>query len=228
MACRNQWQGYRNRAGSDNGQDKFVDESNRTLILVLLSGVLWLGFGMGLAEAQDSRAERFVLESARQAPPAEPRDARVEILGGVAVLRTDTTLPMRQVGANVWMTRHWGLGISHQSWTGYPTGGATALFSIRYRLKLYDGRTELHVGAGPVALSKYRAGFEFEKTGVFRFFRGPETPPGVRCPVRARCRRRRGVRSHGPGVLGLRLRRRPDVSLTAKVPDSKWEKRRKP
>ena len=159
----------RGRASSDNGQDKFVDESNRTPILVLLSGVLWLGFGTDAAGAQDSRAERFVLESARQAPPAEPRDARVEILGGVAVLRTDTTLPMRQVGVNVWMTRHWGLGISHQSWTGYPTGGATALFSIRYRLKLYDGRTELHVGAGPVALSKYRAGFEFEKTAFFDF-----------------------------------------------------------
>ena len=160
----------RSRAGSDDGQNKFVDESNRTLILVLLSGVLWLGLGMDAAEAQDSRADRFVLESARQAPPAEPRDARVEILGGVAVLRTDTTLPMRQVGANVWMTRHWGVGISHLSWTGYPTGGgATALFSIRYRLKLYDRRTELHVGASPVALSKYRAGFEFEKTAFFDF-----------------------------------------------------------
>ena len=155
---------------SDSGEDVFVDESNRTLILVLLSGVLWLGFGMDAAVAQDSRADRFVLESARQAPPAEPRDARVEILGGVAVLRTDTTLPMRQVGANVWMTRHWGVGISHLSWTGYPTGGgATALFSIRYRLKLYDRRTELHVGASPVALSKYRAGFEFEKTAFFDF-----------------------------------------------------------
>lgn len=162
----------RGRKGSDSSEDVLVDEFNRTLILVLLSGVLWLGFGTDAAEAQDSRAERFVLESARQAPPAQPRDARVEILGGAGVVFTDTARLWPRVGANVWMTRHWGVGVSHLSWTGNPIGSGISLFSIRYRLKLYDDRTELHAGASPVALAKYRTGFEIEKVPVFDFSMG--------------------------------------------------------
>ena len=109
---------------------------------------------------------------ARQAPPAQPRDARVEILGGAGVAFTDTARLWPRVGANVWMTRHWGVGISHLSRTGNPIGSGVSLFSIRYRLKLYDDRTELHAGASPVALSKYRTGFEIEKVPVFDFSMG--------------------------------------------------------
>ena len=111
-------------------------------------------------------------DEARQAPPAQPRDARVEILGGAGVVFTDTARLWPHVGANVWMTRHWGVGISHLSWTDNPIGSGVSLFSIRYRLKLYGGRMELHAGASPVALSKYRTGFEIEKVPVFDFSMG--------------------------------------------------------
>lgn len=142
--------------------------SNRTRIFVLVSGVLLFGcgFGVGAAEAQDSSAERFGLPSPLQASPAEPPYAKAEIFGGAGVVRTDTALVIRQVGANFWMARHWGAGISH--WAGL---GASAL-SIRYRLKLYDGRTELHAGASPVLLAKYPGGFEIETLPVFDVFVG--------------------------------------------------------
>lgn len=145
-----------------------TDESDRTRILVLVSGVLLFGcgFGVGAAEAQDSSTERFGLPSPLQASSAEPPYAKAEIFGGAGVVRTDTALVIRQVGANFWMARHWGAGISH--WAGL---GASAL-SVRYRLKLYDGRTELHAGASPVIFAKYRGGFEIETLPVFDVFVG--------------------------------------------------------
>ena len=146
------------------GREKeIMNQWNRTRrmrTLALLPAILCLG--AAAAEAQESR----------QAPPAQPRDARVEILGGAGVAFTDTARLWPRVGANVWMTRHWGVGISHLSRTGNPIGSGVSLFSIRYRLKLYDDRTELHAGASPVALSKYRTGFEIEKVPVFDFSMG--------------------------------------------------------
>ena len=135
------------------------------MILALLSAALLFGAAADSAETQEATLP----------PPGsqpEPPDARAEIFGGAGASRTDTTLLMRQIGANVWMTRHWGVSISHWSWTGYPTGGGISLFSIRYRLKLYDGRTELHAGASPVQLSIYRTGSEIETVPVFDVFVG--------------------------------------------------------
>lgn len=141
-----------------------VDGSNRTLILILVSGALWFGcgFGAGAADAQDSRVERSVLRSALQTP-AEPPYATWEIFGGAGVVRTDTALMTGQVGANVWMSRHWGAGISHLA------RHRVSLFSIRYRLKLYDGRTELHIGASPVQLWTHSGSFGFGTTPTFDF-----------------------------------------------------------
>lgn len=145
-----------------------TDESDRTRIFVLVSGVLLFGcgFGVGAAEAQDSSAERFGLLSPLQVSPAEPPYAKAEIFGGAGLIYTETRTLKGQVGATVWMARHWGAGISHWADTG-----ASAL-SIRYRLKLYDGRTELHAGASPVIFAKYRGGFEIETLPVFDVFVG--------------------------------------------------------
>ena len=146
-----------------------VDESNRTLILILVSGALWVG--VGAAEAQDLRVERSVLPPALQAP-AEPPYAKWEIFGGAGVVRTDTALVTGQVGANVWMSRHWGAGISHLA------RHRVSLFSIRYRLKLYDGRTELHIGASPVQLWTHSGSFGFGTTPTFDFSVGRRTHQG--------------------------------------------------
>ena len=141
-----------------------MSQCNRMLILVVLPPVLW--FGVGAAKAQDSRVERFGLPSALQAAPAEPPYAKAEIFGGTGLIYTETKTLKGQVGANVWMTRHWGASISH--WADL---GASA-FSIRYRLKLYDGRTELHAGASPVLLVEYPGGLEIETLPVFDVFVG--------------------------------------------------------
>lgn len=143
-----------------------LDESDRTLILILVAGALWGGCGVSSVEAQDSRATSFSRPSPLQAAPAEPPYAKAEIFGGAGVIRTDTARWIGQVGANFWMARHWGAGISH--WARH---GASAL-SIRYRLKLYDGRTALHAGASPVQFVKYPLGMEIETLPIFDVFVG--------------------------------------------------------
>ena len=142
-----------------------VDESNRTPILVLVSGALWFGcgFGVGAAEAQDFESGAFRLAAGHQAAPVEPPYAKWEIFGGAGVVRTETALVTGQVGANVWMSRHWGAGISHLA------RHRVSLFSIRYRLRLYDGRTELHIGASPVQLWTHSGSFGFGTTPTFDF-----------------------------------------------------------
>ena len=131
MACCKQWR-HHSREGPDRGQDELVDESNRTLILIVLSGFLW--FCVASAEAQDSR---------------------VELFGGPGMLVSDEgKRPTADFGTDVWISRRWGGSIWHTLANRYDGSKAVVtMLSIRYRTKLYDGRTELHVGASPVAFS---------------------------------------------------------------------------
>ena len=166
MASHNQRRRNGGRKGADSSHNTSVDESDRTLILILVAGALWGGCGVSSVEAQDSRAESFSRPSPLQAAPAEPPYAKAEIFGGAGAVRTDTARWIGQVGANFWMARHWGAGISH--WARH---GASAL-SIRYRLKLYDGRTELHAGASPMQFVKYPLGMEIETLPICDVFVG--------------------------------------------------------
>lgn len=120
---------------------KAMNSCNRMLILAVLPGVFL--FCAATAEAQDSR---------------------VDLFGGGGVLVLDhSRRPTANLGANVWFARHWGGSVwSTIGRREYGTAIVTNL-GIRYRVALYDGRTELHVGTSPVAFSAYEGRFD---TGV--------------------------------------------------------------
>lgn len=107
----------------------------RTLILAVLLVISWLGIGAAAAEAQESRADVF---------------------GGAGVLvLDDRNAPAANLGADVWMSRHWG-GSVWQTVGRREYGTAVVVnLGIRYRIALYDGRAELQVGSSPVAFSVY-------------------------------------------------------------------------
>ena len=119
-----------------------------------LSGALLFGcgFGVGAAEAQDSR---------------------VDLFGGAGVLVLDhSRRPTADLGANVWISRHWGGSIRQTiGKREYGTALVTNL-GIRYRVALYDGRTELHFGASPVAFSVYKGRFDADVAAMVDVFAG--------------------------------------------------------
>lgn len=133
--------------------ERTMSQRNRTFLtrfLAVLSVVLWLG--VGVAEAQDSR---------------------VDLFGGAGVLVLDNSRPATaNLGANVWFARHWGGSVwSTIGRREYGTAVVTNL-GIRYRVALYDGRTELHVGASPVAFSAYEGRFDTDVAAMVDVFAG--------------------------------------------------------
>lgn len=132
MACCKQWRRYHSREGPDRSQDELLDESNRTLILIVLSGLLWFCVA-----------------------PDEAQDSRVELFGGPGMFVSDGgKRPTAEFGADVWISRRWGGSVRHTLANRHDgSKGVVTTLSIRHRTELYDGRTELHVGASPVAFS---------------------------------------------------------------------------
>lgn len=122
----------------------------RIQFLVVLSAFLWLG--VGAAEAQNSQ---------------------VDLFAGGGVLMLDHSRPATaNLGANVWFSQHWGGSVwSTMGHREYGTAVVTNL-GIRYRIALYDGRTEFHVGTSPVAFSAYEGRFDADVTTVVDVFGG--------------------------------------------------------
>ena len=109
------------------------DRTRRMRTLALLPAVLCLG-----------------------AAAAEAQESRVDVFGGAGVLvLDDRNAPAANLGADVWMSRHWGGSVWQTvGRRGYGTAVVINL-GIRYRIALYDGRAELQVGSSPVAFSVY-------------------------------------------------------------------------
>lgn len=134
-------------------EEETMSRRNRTFLtqsLAVPAAVLW--FGAGAAEAQDSQ---------------------VDLFAGGGVVMLDGRRPATAVlGANLWFARHWGGSVrSAIGQREYGTAVVTNL-GIRYRVALYDGRTELHVGAAPVAFSAYEGRFDTDVAAMFDVFAG--------------------------------------------------------